>query len=257
MVKVINKEDKKIFAEINNLHKKIGKQEILKGIDLKIYEGETLVLLGSSGGGKSVLLRHIIGLMEPDVGSIKIEGNEITTLSEYKMQSIRKKIGILFQHGALFDGMTVEENVAFPLVESGIKDNQKIKDLVNEALRVVDLEEHGHKLPITLSGGMRKRVALARAVVTRPHCVLYDEPTSGLDPVVTDSINKLIRRLQSRYNITSVVISHDIKSVFYIADRIAFLKNGTIYYCDEVENFKTNKDPEILNFINGISSIEV
>ena len=174
-------------------------------------------------------------------------------LGERQLGPIRRKVGILFQHGALFDSMSVEENVAFPLRESGLRDQKAIADKVAEALEVVELGGQQRKMPVNLSGGMKKRVALARAVVSRPRCILYDEPTAGLDPVVSDSINLLIRRLQKRFAVTSLVVTHDMKSAFDIADRIAYLKHGRIYFEGTSAELQASPDPDIQDFIAGRS----
>src|SRR5919198_319095 len=208
---------------VRGLVKRIGAEEILRGVDLDVARGETLAIIGRSGGGKSVLLKHLIGLMRPDAGEIWIEGQNITTLSERQLASIRQKVGILFQGSALFDSMTVAENIAFPLREAGERDPNVLRTKVREMLDVMELEGEEEKMPVNLSGGMKKRVGLAHAIVRRPSCILYDEPTSGLDPVVSDSINRLIRRLQQRYGVTSIVVTHDMKSAFDVADHIAYL----------------------------------
>jgi len=174
---------------VRELHKAIADQEILRGVELDVPVGETLVIIGRSGGGKSVLLKHLIGLMQPDTGEIWVAGKNIIGMTERQLTAIRQKVGILFQSGALFDSMTVEENIAFPLREAGMRDGNAMRASVNEVLEVVELEGENAKMPESLSGGMRKRVGLARAIIRRPSCVLYDEPTSGLDPVVSDSIN--------------------------------------------------------------------
>src|SRR4051812_24259538 len=170
---------------VRGLVKSIGPQEILLGVDLTVEKGETLVIIGRSGGGKSVLLKHLIGLMTPDAGEIWIDGENIIGLSERKLASVRQKVGILFQNGALFDSMSVEENIAFPLHEAGERDAAKIAENVREMLEVIELDGEQNKMPVNLSGGMRKRVGLARAIIRRPSCILYDEPTAGLDPVVS------------------------------------------------------------------------
>ena len=218
------------FLSVRGLTKRIGAQEILRGVDLHVASGQTTVIIGRSGGGKSVFLKHLIGLLRPDGGEILVAGQDIVGLSERRLAPIRRKVGILFQHGALFDSMSVEDNVAFPLRESGERDPARIAEAVREALEVVDLDGQQKKMPVNLSGGMKKRVALARAVITRPRCILYDEPTAGLDPVVSDSINRLIRRLQERFAVTSVVVTHDMKSAFDVGDRIAYLKHGRIEF---------------------------
>jgi phospholipid/cholesterol/gamma-HCH transport system ATP-binding protein len=238
---------------VRGLTKSIGPQQILRGVDLDVEKGETLVIIGRSGGGKSVLLKHLIGLMHPDSGEIWIDGQNIIGLSERKLAPIRRKVGILFQGAALFDSMTVEENVAFPLWEAGERNRDAIREKVREMLDVVELEGHEHKLPVNISGGMKKRVALARSIIQRPSCVLYDEPTAGLDPVVSDSINQLIRRLQERYHVTSVVVTHDMKSAFHIADHIAYLHEGQIYFYGKPEELQRSDDNLIQDFLLGRS----
>jgi len=245
-----------VFISVKGLHKTIGRQEILRGVDLTIKRGETMVVVGRSGEGKSVLLKHLIGLMEPDEGSVCIDGHEIVGLKERQLSPIRQKMGVLFQDGALFDSLNVAENVAFPLIEKGIRQRDELMERVTGALELVDLEDHMEKLPINISGGMRKRVALARAIVTRPQAILYDEPTSGLDPIVSDSIDHLIRRLQKRLGVTSVVVTHDMKSVFYIADRVAYLRNGAIFFLGTPEEMRQSEDPVIQDFIHGRSQPE-
>lgn len=241
------------MISVRELTKTIGVQEILRGVDLDVGTGETLVIIGRSGGGKSVLLKHLVGLMQPDSGEIWIEGQNILGLSERKLADIRRKVGILFQSGALFDSMTVEENIAFPLREAGERDPEVIREQVNEMLEVVELEGQHDKMPVNLSGGMKKRVGLARAIVRRPSVVLYDEPTAGLDPVVSDSINHLIRRLQERFHVTSVVVTHDMKSAFHIADRIAYLHEGRIRFSGTSDELQQSSDPLLQDFLLGRS----
>lgn len=241
------------MIEVRGLTKAIGDQEILRGVNLQVGTGETLVIIGRSGGGKSVLLKHLIGLMQPDAGEILIEGQEIIGLNERKLAEIRRKIGILFQSGALFDSMTVEENIAFPLHEAGERDPQVIRQKVDEMLEVIELEGQQTKMPESLSGGMKKRVGLARSIIRRPSCVLYDEPTAGLDPVVSDSINKLIRRLQERFHVTSIVVTHDMKSAFHVGDHIAYLHEGRIYFYGTPRELEASTDPLIQDFLLGRS----
>lgn len=245
------------FIEVRDLHKTIGKQHILRGVNLSVKRGETLVLIGPSGEGKSVLLKHLIGLLKPNKGSITIDGVNMCGLRERQLAPIRRKIGILFQNAALFDSLTVAQNVAFPLAEAGLRDRAEMEKRVHEALDVVELAEHKDKMPVNLSGGMRKRVGIARAIVPHPECVLYDEPTSGLDPIVSDVIDQMIRRLQKRYGITSIVVTHDMKSVFKIANRVALLKGGVIYFYGTPEELRHSPDPEIQDFIEGRSGITV
>lgn len=239
---------------VRGLKKRIGAQEILRGVDLSVAAGETLVIIGRSGGGKTVLLKSLIGLMQPDEGQICIDGQNLIGLSERKLAGIRRKVGILFQGGALFDSMTVEENIAFPLIEAGERNQQVIREKIAEMLEVVELEGQEKKMPVNLSGGMKKRVGLARAIINRPSCILYDEPTAGLDPVVSDSINHLIRRLQERYQVTSVVVTHDMKSAFHVGDHIAYLHAGRIYFYGTPEEIQASRDHLIEDFLIGRAS---
>lgn len=238
---------------VRDLRKGLDGQEILRGVDLEVAAGETLVIIGRSGGGKSVLLKNLIGLMQPDAGEIWVAGENITGMSERQLGRIREKVGILFQSGALFDSMTVEDNIAFPLREAGMRDKKAVSARVNEVLDVVELEGENAKMPESLSGGMRKRVGLARAIIRQPSCVLYDEPTSGLDPVVSDSINRLIRRLQERFGMTSVVVTHDMKSAAHVADHIAYLHEGRIYFYGTPAELERCEDPIIQDFLLGRS----
>jgi phospholipid/cholesterol/gamma-HCH transport system ATP-binding protein len=238
---------------VRALAKRIGQQEILRGIDLEVATGETLAIIGRSGGGKSVLLKHLVGLMEPDTGEIWIQGQNIIGMNERQLGTIRQKVGILFQGGALFDSMTVEENIAFPLHEAGERNPDILRAKVNEMLEVMEMEGQEDKMPESLSGGMKKRVGLARSIIRRPSCVLYDEPTSGLDPVVADSINRLIRRLQRRFGMTSVVVTHDMKSAFDVADRIVYLHEGRIYFNGTASQLQQSIDPLIQDFLLGRS----
>jgi phospholipid/cholesterol/gamma-HCH transport system ATP-binding protein len=241
------------LISIRNLWKQLGDQEVLKGFDLDVATGETLVIVGRSGGGKSVLLKHIIGLMKPDQGDVLVDGESIVALTERQLSHVRKKIAVLFQSAALFDSMTVEQNIAFPLRETGLKDQRVIDAKVAAALEMVDLAGEQKKMPEKLSGGMRKRVGLARAIVTEPRCILYDEPTTGLDPIVADSINRLIRRLQRRLGITSIVVTHDMKSAFHVADHVAYLYDGRVYFRGTPEALRASTDPLIHDFILGRS----
>jgi phospholipid/cholesterol/gamma-HCH transport system ATP-binding protein len=239
-----------------DLMKTIDGQEILRGVDLDVAHGETLGIIGRSGGGKSVLLKHLVGLIQPDEGEIWIEGQNITGLNERQLGAIREKIGILFQGAALFDSMTVAENIAFPLREAGERDPKVLREKVREMLDVVELEGQEEKMPVSLSGGMKKRVGLARSIIRRPKCVLYDEPTSGLDPVVADSINRLIRRLQKRLGMTSIVVTHDMKSAFDVANHIAYLHEGRIYFYGTPIQFQQTSDPILQDFLLGRSAEE-
>jgi phospholipid/cholesterol/gamma-HCH transport system ATP-binding protein len=243
------------FIRITGLKKSFGDQKTLQGVDLDIYHGETLVLIGPSGEGKSVLLKHIIGLLNPDDGKVELEGTDLSHMKERDLLKMRRRMGYLFQNAALFDSLTVAQNVAFPLLEAGLRNRAEIHKRVQEALELVELGEHKDKMPVNLSGGMRKRVGIARAIIGKPDCVLYDEPTAGLDPIVTDVIDLMIQRLQKRFQVTSIVITHDMGSVFKIADRVAMLKNGVIYFIGTPGELKQSPDPEIQNFIAGRSGM--
>lgn len=243
----------KNFIEFDQVYKRIGEEEILRGVSLKVREGDTLAVLGYSGAGKSVMLRHVLGLMKPDSGRVIVDGVDVAALPEKALAPTRKKVGMLFQGGALFDSMTVGRNVAFPLRERGVHDAKTIRERVMRALELVGLEEHLEKMPVQLSGGMRKRVALARAIITEPRCILYDEPTAGLDPVASDSIDHLIRRLKRTLGVTSMVVTHDMKSARLIADQVAMLREGKIYFLGTPQALMESEDPALKDFVEGRS----
>ena len=241
------------LISVRDLVQKIGRQEILRGFTLDIFKGETLVLLGKSGGGKSVFLRHLIGLMKPVSGKILFEGRDIGGMNERELVPIRRKIGMLFQDGALFDSMNVYDNVAFPLREHGEKNEKSIRHKVDEALELVNMSGHNKKMPVNLSGGMRKRVALARAIISPPQVILYDEPTAGLDPIVSDSINRLIRRLQKQLSVTSIVVTHDMTSCYQVADRVALLNEGRRHFYGTLDDLQNTVDDTVRDFVDGRS----
>lgn len=241
------------MIEVRKLSKSFDGRPVLHDVDLTVEEGKTLVVLGRSGCGKSVVLKHLIGLMKPDSGEVLVDGEDIIGLPERRLTAVRRKIGMLFQSAALFDSMSVEGNLAFPLREQGMKDEKEIDARVAEALDMVELAGEQLKMPADLSGGMRKRVGLARTIVGRPRCVLYDEPTTGLDPITSDSINHLIRRLQRRLGVTSIVVTHDMKTAFHCADRVALLHEGRVHFDGSVEELKASTDPVITDFIVGRS----
>ena len=240
-----------VFLEIRGIKKSFGQHEVLRGVDLDVRRGEILVLLGSSGGGKTVLMKHMAGLLQPDEGTVTLEGKLISGLSERDLGWARRKVSMMFQGGALFDSMTVGENIAFPMKEAGVKDRDEISDRVSEALKLVRLSGQESKMPADLSGGMRKRVALARAVVKKPGCVLYDEPHAGLDPITGDSIDHMIKDLARIHGITNVVVTHEMRSVFRIADQVVFMKEGLIYWKGSPDELKASKDPVLSNFVEG------
>lgn len=243
--------EREVFIEVRDLHQRFGRQKVLRGVNLEVYRGETLCLLGGSGGGKSVLIKHLCGLMRPWKGSVLVEGEDITNLPERALGPVRRKVSMMFQGGALFDSLTVGQNIAFPLREAGLRDQKEIDLRVRQALEIVRMPGQERKMPADLSGGMRKRVALARAVVEMPACVLYDEPHAGLDPVTSDSIDHLIKDLEVDHNITNIVITHELRSVFRIADRVAFMKEGVIYWKGTADELKSTKDPELASFVEG------
>lgn len=242
-----------MLLSIRNVHKALGHHPVLRGVDLDVDKGEHVVVIGRSGGGKSVLLRHITGLLKPDSGSIIYQGTDLIPLGEEALNPYRRKMGMLFQNGALFDSLSVEDNLAFPLREESKASEKEIKERVADALEIVDLPGQQKKMPAELSGGMKKRVALARAVISRPNLMLYDEPTTGLDPIVADSINRLIIRLGEKLNMTAIVVTHDMVSAFMIADRVAYLHDGKIYFQGTPEQIKNSKDPVVQKFVQGIS----
>ena len=244
------------IIRVDNLVQTLGDQEILRGFSLKVHQGETLVLLGRSGGGKSVFLRHLIGLMQPISGTVTVGQEIISGLPERELAKVRRSMGMLFQNGALFDSLTVADNVAFPLRERGETDETVVAAKVAEALQMVDLAGQEAKMPVNLSGGIRKRVALARALVNQPRCMLYDEPTAGLDPIVADSIDLLIRRLQRKLGVTSIVVTHDMKSTFTIADHVALLHEGRCYFYGTCDQLRASTDPVIRDFVEGRSHDE-
>jgi phospholipid/cholesterol/gamma-HCH transport system ATP-binding protein len=237
--------------QINQISKSFANQMILKDISLHVERGKTRVILGPSGSGKTVLLKHIIGLLEPDRGEIKVDGQNIVGLPAQDMLHIRKKFGMVFQQAALFDSMTVAENIAFPLREHGDFNESEIKTKVTNALELVSLEGIEKKFPSELSGGMRKRVGLARAIILQPQCVLYDEPTTGLDPITTDDVDRMILDASSRLNVTSVVISHDVGSALNVADDIAVIHEGAIVEDCKAEDIKNSKHPFVQEFLSA------
>jgi phospholipid/cholesterol/gamma-HCH transport system ATP-binding protein len=238
------------MIEIYNLHKSFGSKKVLDGVNLKIHTGETIVIIGRSGSGKSVLIKHIVGLLNPDDGYIKVENQRVDELNEKDLYNLRRKFGFLFQGSALFDSMTVEENVALPLVESSNGyTKSEIQKIVSEKLGLVDLPDIQKLKPSELSGGMKKRVGLARALVTNPDYILYDEPTTGLDPIMSDSIDNLIKDLGTKLNVTSVVVTHDMYSVKNVADKVAMIHDGKMYFVGKPQDLLTSDDPVIIDFI--------
>ena len=236
------------FADV---HKSFSGKKVLQGITFEIRRGETMVVLGGSGSGKSVLIRHIIGLHRPDTGKVLVDGNDIGRLGERQLVPVRKKVAMLFQGGALFDSMNVFENVAYGLREHTDLATPAIRSIVDAKLKLVGMEEVGRLMPSELSGGMKKRVALARSISMDPECILYDEPTTGLDPVTAQTINDLVRDLQVRLKVTSVVVTHDIQSAFFLGDRISYLYDGKMHFVGTVDEARNCEEPRLRYFLNG------
>jgi phospholipid/cholesterol/gamma-HCH transport system ATP-binding protein len=241
------------MIEARDLKKSFGAQAVLTGVNLCIAEGESVVIIGSSGSGKSILLKHLVGLMRPNSGEVIIDGENIVAMDERRLIDVRHKFGMLFQGAALFDSMSVAENVGFALRREKKLPEAELNRRVSEALEMVELPGIEKKKPSELSGGMRKRVGLARAIVYRPEIVLYDEPTTGLDPVVSDSIDKLIVRVRDCLNVTSVVVTHDMRSARRVGQRILMLRDGKIYVEGTPDEIFSSSDPVVHNFVNGIS----
>jgi phospholipid/cholesterol/gamma-HCH transport system ATP-binding protein len=239
------------LIELRKLHKRFGRLVVLNGVTLDIEEGQSLVIIGASGTGKSVLLKHIVGLLRPDKGEVWFDGKRIDGLSERDLVAVRKQFGFLFQMGALFDSLSVEENVAFPLVEHTHKTPEEVAELAAQKLALVGLRDTGKKMPAELSGGQRKRVALARAIALGPRVILYDEPTTGLDPIRSDVINELILRLQRELSVTSIVVTHDMHSAFKVGDRIVMLNEGKIVFDGTPEAVRSSEDPIVRRFVQG------
>lgn len=244
------------MIEARNLQKSFGPQRVLDGVNLRIESGESVVIIGRSGGGKSILLKHLVGLIQPDAGAVVIDGEDIVGMDERRLMPVRHKFGMLFQSAALFDSMTVAENVGFALRREADLSEAERDRRVSEALEMVDLPGTEEKKPSELSGGMRKRVGLARAIVYRPAIVLYDEPTTGLDPVVSDSIDQLIVRVRDYLKVTSVVVTHDMRSARRVGQRIVMLHQGRIYVEGTPDEIFRSTDPIVHNFVNGISNKE-
>jgi phospholipid/cholesterol/gamma-HCH transport system ATP-binding protein len=238
------------FIECRKLYKSFGEKPVLQGINLTVEQGETMVILGGSGSGKTVLLKHMNGLMSPDSGEVFLEELPISRLEEDELREARKKVAMVFQGSALFDSLTVWENVAYPLDEHTELSPAEVRDRVREVLSLVDMEGAEELYPAELSGGMKKRAALARALALKPKGLLYDEPTTGLDPAMTQRINRLIRDLQERLGVTSVVVTHDLESAFAVADRLAFLTGGQIGIVGTREEIKASADINLHEFLS-------
>src|SRR5881296_623798 len=241
------------MIEARQLKKSFGPQRVLDGVDLRVEKGESVVIIGRSGGGKSILLKHLIGLLRPDEGEVIIEGESIARMNERQLLTVRRKFGMLFQGAALFDSLTVAENVAFVLQRERKLTAQEIARKVDEALEMVNLSGTQNKKPAELSGGMRKRVGLARAIIYQPQIVLYDEPTTGLDPIVADSIDQLLVRVRERLAVTTVVVTHDMRSARRLGQRILMLHDRKIYAAGTADEIFQSQDPIVRRFIDGVA----
>jgi phospholipid/cholesterol/gamma-HCH transport system ATP-binding protein len=236
---------------VQGLRKRFGAQPVLRGLDLDIATGEIMVVIGRSGGGKSVLLKHLIGLLRPDAGTVVVDGVDITRLRGRDLDRVRDRYGVVFQGGALFDSMSVYDNVAFPLREKSLLAAGEVRERVEEKLEQVGLTGMGAKNPAEISGGMRKRVAIARALVTEPEIVFFDEPTTGLDPILVNTIHHLIVELHRKFRFTAVMVSHEIPEIFEIADRVAMLHEGRIIEVGAPEALRASTNPIVQQFIRG------
>ena len=241
------------MIEIKDLHKSFGEHKVLDGLNLKIEAGSTCVIIGRSGCGKSVLLKHIVGILKPEKGSVFVDSQEVGALKEKDLNALRMKIGMVFQGGALFDSLTVGENVGFGLIEHDKIAKVELLSRIKESLGHVDLNDIENMMPAALSGGMKKRVALARALCINPKIILYDEPTTGVDPITADSINRLIKNLHDKLKVTSIVVTHDMRSAYSVADKVAMLYKGRIIAQGSSAEMQNSKDPVVNQFVNGLA----
>jgi len=244
------------MIKVENLSKSFGPNLVLDRVAFEVDAGESVAVIGRSGTGKSVLIKHLIGLMTPDSGRVKVDGQDLVGMNERELLFVRQKFGMLFQGAALFDSLTVAENIAFPLRRTGCSDESEIARRVDEMLSLVELAGTNGKMPSELSGGMQKRVGLARAIVHRPQIMLYDEPTTGLDPIVSDSIDQLMMRVRDKYQITSIVVTHDMRCARRLGQRIIYLREGQVYLDDSCEKFFNSDDDLVGQFIRGESDLK-
>ncbi|MDD5167144.1 MAG: ABC transporter ATP-binding protein [Candidatus Omnitrophica bacterium] len=241
------------MIHIKDLHKNLGGKTVLDGLNLTIKEGVTCVIIGRSGCGKSVLLKHIVGILRGDSGEVIVDGKDVSKLNDRELGILRLELGLVFQGGALFDSLTVAENVGFGLIEHSRISPKELAERVEESLSLVGLSGIGNLMPSELSGGMKKRVSLARALCIKPKIILYDEPTTGVDPITADSINELIRSLHDKIKVTSIVVTHDMKSAYKVADRIAMLYQGKIIFEGTPQEVQNTQHPVVYQFINALS----
>ena len=244
------------MIQLVDVYKSFGAKRVLSGFTLDVVEGETMVIIGYSGTGKSVAIKHIVGLLEPDRGTVMVDGLEVPRLKRRELYDLRARIGYVFQFAALFDSLSIAENVAMGLRKQGLLDESQIAERVNEALDLVDLPNVGPRFPAELSGGMRKRVGIARAIALRPKYLLYDEPTTGLDPVTSAVIDELMIRMRDRLGVTSIVITHDMRSAYRVGTRIAMLYDGRVRQVGTVDEIQHTTDPIVRQFIEGRADID-
>lgn len=244
------------MIEFKNVHKAFGPKKVLRGFSLTVNEGETMVIIGYSGTGKSVAIKHIVGLLEPDEGEVWVDGLHVDQLSRKDLYALRGRIGYVFQFAALFDSMTIGENVAMGLRKQGELTESEIATRVTEALNLVDLPDVHSRMPSELSGGMRKRVGIARAIALRPKYILYDEPTTGLDPVTSATIDQLMVRMREQLGVTGIVITHDMRSAYTVGTRIAMLYEGRVHAVGTVDEIQHSKDPLVRQFVEGRATID-
>tara|TARA_Y100000588_G_scaffold54231_1_gene51416 strand:- start:110 stop:856 length:747 start_codon:yes stop_codon:yes gene_type:complete len=244
------------MIDVAHIEKSFGTQTVLRDISFSVADGESVAIIGRSGTGKSVLIKHLVGLLHPDAGEVRIDGENLVGLRERELLTVRQKFGMLFQGAALFDSMDVHANVAFPLRRSGVTNEAEIDQRVEDVLNLVELPGVGAKMPSELSGGMQKRVGLARAIVHHPRIILYDEPTTGLDPVVSDSIDQLMMRVRDQYHVTSIVITHDMRCARRIGQRVIYLKDGQVYLDAPADEVFNSDDPAVSRFIRGEADLK-
>ena len=244
------------MIELKNVHKRFGPKVVLDGFSLTVQEGETMVIIGYSGSGKSVAIKHIVGLIEPDEGEVWVDGQRVDTLGRRDLVELRAKVGYVFQFAALFDSLSIGDNVAMGLRKQGVLTEREITERVAESLRIVELPGTEQRFPAELSGGMRKRVGIARAIALRPKYLLYDEPTTGLDPVTTAVIDELMIRMRDQLGVTGIVVTHDMKSAYRVGTRMAMLYEGKVRQVGTVEEIQRTEDPVVRQFIEGRANLE-
>ena len=244
------------MIQLQDVHKSFGRKKVLQGFTLDVNEGETMVIIGYSGSGKSVAIKHIVGLLTPDRGTVFVDDEEVPRLKQQELYALRSHIGYVFQFAALFDSLTIGDNVAMGLRKLGTLTEEQIQERVHEVLDLVDLPNVTDRFPGELSGGMRKRVGIARAIAARPKYILYDEPTTGLDPVTSAVIDEMMIRMRERLGVTSVVITHDMRSAYRVGSRIAMLYNGQVRQVGTVEEIQKTRDPVVRQFVEGRANLD-